>query len=293
MGIDNLKSLLKKYNLRPNFTYGQNFLVDEIILEDIVDAADVSSGNWILEIGPGLGNLTRRLCERGAKVLSVEKDPHFLPLLKAIKKDYPENFKFEIADALEFNYTQAFNDWQLAFSRKDSANSSPLNAISYKVVANIPYYITGKILEMFMTAKFKPEAVVVLAQKEVAERACALVGELNLLGISVQLYGDPKIVRLVPARAFYPEPKVQSAILKIVLHKKPKYEIKDEKKFFTLLRACFAGKRKQLHNTLVNNLKLKKEEVFSVLESLDLDPKTRPQQLSIDEWIMLAKKIFI
>ena len=119
------------------------------------------------------------------------------------------------------------------------------------------------------------------------------MGELNLLGISVQLYGDPKIVRLVPARAFYPEPKVQSAILKIVLHKKPKYEIKDEKKFFTLLRACFAGKRKQLHNTLVNNLKLKKEEVFSVLESLDLDPKTRPQQLSIDEWIMLAKKIFI
>ena len=295
MDIENLKNLLRRNNLKPNFTYGQNFLIDEVVLEDIVDAANVSVEDSVLEIGPGIGNLTRRLCERAGLVLSVEKDPKFFPILRSIKKDYPQNFRFEIADALKFNFQDFFKNLNSPHRQSPPLSLPPQGGEieGYKVVANIPYFITGKILEMLMTAEFKPTSIVVLTQKEVAERVVAKPGDLSLLAISVQLFGEPKIVRTVPARAFFPAPKVDSAILKIDLHEKPRYEIPDEKKFFRILRACFAGKRKQLHNTLVNNLKLEKEKTLQILEGLGIDPKTRPQELEIGEWIALNSKLQI
>src|SRR5882762_2360602 len=130
MDQDQLKNLLRSYGLKPNFTYGQNFLVDDLVLQDIVDAAEVTKDEAVLEIGPGIGNLTKLLCERAGFVLSIEKDPKFFPILKSIKKDYPESFRFEIADALEYNFQDFFKEQGYT---------------SYKVVANIPYYITGKI----------------------------------------------------------------------------------------------------------------------------------------------------
>jgi len=289
MDIEQLKNQLRHYGIKPNFTYGQNFLIDDMVLEDIVDAADVSASDNILEIGPGIGNLTRLLCERALNqspqsgsgtgqagfVLSIEKDPSFHPVLHAIKKDHRDNFRFEIADALEYNFQDFFKE----------------RGSSYKVVANIPYYITGKILEMLMTSKFKPSSITVLAQKEVAERITARPGDMNLLAISVQLFGKPKLIQKVPAKCFYPAPKVDSAILQIELFKKPKYEIGDEKKFFRILRACFSGKRKQLHNTLTNNLKLDKQKALAILQELGIDAKTRPQELTIEEWVKLNDKI--
>jgi len=276
MNAEQLKSLLRNNGIRPNFTYGQNFLIDDIVLQDIVDDAKVSSKDIILEIGPGVGNLTKHLCQKARFVLSIEKDPKFFPILKAIKKEHPDNFRFEIADALEFNFQDFF--------AKEGFKS-------YSVVANIPYYITGKILQMFMTAKFKPESITVLTQKEVAQNICALPGGLSVLAISVQLFGQPELLRVVPAKSFYPAPKVDSAVLRITLDKKLQYELQDEKKFFKILKACFAGKRKQIHNTLTNNLGLDKTYAFEILSELKIKPTSRPQELRIEDWIRLVEKI--
>jgi 16S rRNA (adenine1518-N6/adenine1519-N6)-dimethyltransferase len=276
MKPDQIKNILRHYNLKPNFTYGQNFLVDDIVLQDIADSAELTKDDAVLEIGAGIANLTEKLCERAGFVLSIEKDPKFQPLLQAFKKDHRENFWFEIADALEFNFQDFF---------KEKGYSS------YKVVANIPYYITGKILRMLLLSKFKPESVTVLTQKEVAQNVIALPGNLSILAISVQLYGDPKLVMKVPARSFYPAPKVDSAVLQVRIFDKPKYDLPDEKRFFKILKACFAGKRKQLHNTLVNNLHIPKEDAQKILEDLKINPAARPQELTIENWIALTKMV--
>lgn len=281
MDINKLKSILRNYKLKPNFTYGQNFLVDDLVLQDIVDAAEVSSADKILEIGPGIGNLTRALCDRAGFVLSVEKDPKFLPILKSIKKDFPKNFRFEIADILEYNFQDYFTN-HLALSTNNF----------YKVVANIPYFITGKILKMLMTAARKPASITILTQKEVARNIIAQAGDLSVLAISVQLFGQPKLVQIVPAKSFFPAPKVDSAIVKIDLFSEPKFKIADEKNFFKVVKACFAGKRKQIHNTLVNNLRLDKQRAAKILSELKINPAARPQELSIKQWVELGEKIF-
>jgi 16S rRNA (adenine1518-N6/adenine1519-N6)-dimethyltransferase len=229
-----------------------------------------------LEIGPGIGNLTRKLLERGATVLSIEKDPKFFPVLRAIKKDFPKTFRYDIADALEYDFQKYFTE---------------LGCEKYSVVANIPYYITGKILQMLMSAKFKPELVTVLTQKEVAQNVIAKPGQLSILAISVQIFGQPRIAKIVPAKSFYPAPKVDSAVLQVKIFTEPKYEIGDEKKFFRVIKGCFTGKRKQIHNTLMNNLKLPKEKVEEILAEIKISPQARPQELSIEDWIRLSGKI--
>ena len=276
MTKEQLEQLLRRNGIKPNFTYGQNFLLDDIVLQDMVDDAKVSKQDAVLEIGPGIGNLTEKLCQRAGFVLSLEKDPKFFPILHAVKKNHRDNFWFEITDALKFNFESFFKEH--GFS-------------NYKVVANIPYFITGKILKMLLNAKQKPESITILMQKEVAENVIAGVGDLSILAISVQLYGEAKILYPVKARSFFPPPKVDSAVLHIELFKKPKYDIGDEKHFFRVIKSCFAGKRKQLHNTLVNNLHLQKSESDQILRELKINPASRPQELSIDQWIALAKKI--
>jgi 16S rRNA (adenine1518-N6/adenine1519-N6)-dimethyltransferase len=279
MTIDTLKSLLKHYHLNPNKTYGQNFLMDETILEDMIDEAKVKEGDVVLEIGPGIGNLTERLLARGAKVLSIEKDPQFLNVLKTLAKEHnkkgEENFSYEITDALTYNF------------------SEKLKGKPYKVVANIPYYITGKIIQLFMHAPHKPESLTLLMQKEVAYNTAAKPGDLNKLAISVQLFADPKVVAVVPSHKFFPAPKVDSAVLHIEMREKPKYKIKDEAKLFRILRACFSGKRKQLHNTLTNNLMLDKQLVADTLQKLKIDSAIRPQQLTLEQWLELSDALEI
>jgi 16S rRNA (adenine1518-N6/adenine1519-N6)-dimethyltransferase len=285
MDAENLKKFLKNHGLKPNFTYGQNFLIDDIVLQDIVDAAGVTSDDMILEIGPGVGNLTRLLCERAGFVLSIEKDPIFSPILKSVKKDYPDNFRFEIADALEYDFQNFF------IKITDAGQGLKIKDKGYKVVANIPYYITGKILQMLMTAKFKPASITMLTQKEVAQNISAKAGDLGIMAISVQLFGQPKIVQLVQAKSFYPAPKVDSAVIKIDLFKNPKYVLPDGKRFFKIVKACFAGKRKQIHNTLVNNLHLDKNRVSKILSAIKINPAARPQELTIEQWIKLSERI--
>ncbi len=292
-----VKSLLRKYNLSPNFTYGQNFLTDEEVLEHMVEAAKVSGADVVLEVGPGIGNLTRVLCEKAGFVLSVEKDPKFYPILRSIKKDFKDKFRFEMSDILEFDFVESLRSCSLNEAIETKTDMRPRSVDStgafpsYKVIANIPYYITGKILQLFLTAKNKPSSITVLTQKEVAENVTASAGELSLLAISVQLFGTPKIVEVVPKKSFFPSPKVDSAVLHIEIFDKPVYKILDEKKFFKIVKACFAGKRKQIHNTLVNNLRLEKEAVNKILLDIKIDPSARPQELSIDDWVRLVDKI--
>lgn len=273
MTVEQLKNTLKRFGWKPNKTYGQNFLLDEFILEDMVDFAGVKKSDAVLEVGPGIGNLTERLLKRAQFVLSVEKDPKFLPILKGLAKRF-KNFRYEVADILEFDFQKVLGVAQ-----------------PYRVVANIPYYITGKIVQLFLQAKHKPVSITILIQKEVAQNLTAQAGDLNLLAISVQLYGHPKLVKIVPAHKFFPAPKVDSAIVHISIPLTPPHQVKDEKKLFRILRACFTGKRKQIHNTLVNNLHLEKMYVAQVLAELQIDPAWRPQQLEIPQWLALTEKL--
>lgn len=271
MTIETLKHLLQRNGLSPNKTYGQHFLMDETILEDMIDEAKVTDKDVVVEVGPGIGNLTERLLARGCELLSLEKDPQFLRVLKSLQKQH-DNFEYELVDVLKYNFTES-------------------GLKNYKVVANIPYYITGKIVQLFLNQTNKPKSLTLLMQKEVAQNIIAKPGQLNLPAISVQLYGDAKLVSIVPAYKFYPKPKVDSAVLHIELHQKPKYKLDDEKKFFRILRACFAGKRKQIHNTLTNNLGLDKILVSELLKQVGVESAARPQQLTIEQWIKLVNKI--
>jgi 16S rRNA (adenine1518-N6/adenine1519-N6)-dimethyltransferase len=273
MTIEQLQDLLKKYRLAPSKILGQNFLLDDFILQDIVEAAGIKPGQAVLEIGPGISNLTQHLIKAADFVLSVEKDPRFEPLLSELAKKN-KNFQFVISDILQF-------DFQTALAKYPS----------YSVVANIPYYITGKIIKLFVEAAHKPTSLTVLVQKEVARNITAKAGDLNLLALSVQLEADAKFLLPVPAQKFYPAPKVDSAVIRIDFLEQPRFPEMDRKKLFRVLRACFAGKRKQVHNTLTNNLKLAPEQVAKILKQAGIPPTARPQQIELKDWVALTKII--
>jgi 16S rRNA (adenine1518-N6/adenine1519-N6)-dimethyltransferase len=274
MTIENLKQLLRRYHIKPNKTFGQHFLMDELVLADMVDAAAVSKDELVLEVGFGIGNLTERLSDQAGMVLTIDKDKTFIPILQSLKKTH-KNIRYEIADILRFDFQNAIKAMGYEY---------------YKVVANIPYYITGKIIQLFMQSAFRPKTMTVLMQKEVAKNVVAEPGELNILALSVQLHADAQIIQDVPKEKFYPAPKVDSAVLQLKLLDTPRYTV-DERQFFRVVKACFLGKRKQLHNSLVNNVLLSKEDVGRILEVLQIDPKTRPQELSLKQWVQLSERI--
>jgi 16S rRNA (adenine1518-N6/adenine1519-N6)-dimethyltransferase len=273
MTLETLKKLLNDYGLKPNKTFGQNFLLDEIVLQDMVDVAKVNDKDTVIEVGPGITNLTKFLLDKAGQVVAIEKDDQFISLLNSLKKKN-KHFSYIKDDVLLVDLEELTKDFS-----------------DYKVVANIPYYVTGKIIQKFLAAKNKPQSMTMLMQKEVAQNLTAKPGNLNLLAISVQLHGEAKLVEVVPARSFFPAPKVDSAVVHIELYKKPKYKVEDEKFFYKVLKACFMGKRKQIHNTLTNNLGLDKKNVEDILQQCGIQPTTRPQQLSISQWLDLVALI--
>ncbi len=279
--MEDIKSFLKKYGFQPNHLLGQNFLLNELTLEKIVEAAELKPNEEVIEIGSGIGNLTKLLADKAGLVLAVEKDERYFPILKDILGDSLQshtktpksksNVHLVFADVMRFNFQEIVKP-------------------GYKVVANIPYYITGKIVEMLLAAQNRPSRIVLLMQKEVAERIIAPAGELSILAISVQLFADAKVISVVPKEDFYPTPKVDSAILVLDLLPAPRYNV-DEKKFFKIIKAAFAGKRKQIHNTLKNNLKMSAEAAEEVLKKSKIDIKARPQELSLQEWFQLYQNL--
>ncbi|OGE76994.1 MAG: ribosomal RNA small subunit methyltransferase A [Candidatus Doudnabacteria bacterium RIFCSPHIGHO2_02_FULL_48_21] len=286
MDIDQLKSELSRFGIKPKKTLGQNFLVSEEILSEIVAAAELTPDDTVLEIGPGLGVLTSALGERAGLVLAVEKDKKIYSVLRKLFKN-KKNVKIINEDALFMDFSVILNsiqdpDWIPDQVRNDKH-------LDYKVVANIPYYITGKLLQNFLTSDHKPSLMVLLLQKEVAERIVAKPGNMSILSISAQLYCDPDVVTIVGKENFYPPPQVDSAVVRLRILDKPRLAV-EEKKFFQLVKIGFAGKRKQLQNNLSNGYQ-KGRDYKTMLEELGINPLARAQDLSLEDWARLYKAL--
>ena len=265
----NAAALLKRHGLRAHKGLGQNFLQDPLALEKIVDVAEIQPTDTVLEIGPGLGSLTRYLASSAKAVVAVELDPNLLQPLKAILSPYP-NARLIHGDILKLSLKNLITE-------KD-----------YLVVANIPYYITSAVIRHLLENEPKPRRIVLTVQKEVAQRICAAPGDMSLLALSVQVYGRPHIAAHIPADAFFPAPKVDSAVLIVDIHIYPliKPELLD--RFFKLIKAGFSQKRKTLRNSLSSGLRISPADAAALLTRANIDPRRRAETLSIEEWENLS-----
>jgi len=248
---------------------GQNFLHSKKILQDIVGAGNIAPGETVLEIGPGTGSLTETLLATDAKVIAVEKDDRLIPILEQKFQNAIKNGKLTLVhgDILEYDISQL-----------------KLNSGSYKLIANPPYYITGALLRKFLETNSQPSCVVLLIQKEVAERIMARDGKESLLSVSVKAYGSPRYIATVKAGNFSPTPKVDSAIIAITDISKKRFAGFSEEKFFTVLKAGFAHKRKRLAGNLKNVI----ANGEKILEELNIEKNSRPENLSLEMWFALA-----
>lgn len=263
------KQLLTHYQIEPKKSLGQNFLFDENVLARIVAAAEIQPLEPVLEIGPGLGSLTRVLAQTAASVTAVELDQRFIPILQT-ELAYFDNVRLIHGDILTQNLDALF-------------------AGPYKVVANVPYYITGAILRHLLSAQNKPTIVVMTVQKEVAERVTAVPPHMSLLAVSTQLYGDAELITTLKAGAFWPRPDVDSAVLRLTLYSDPLLPLAEEEKFFALVKAGFSQKRKQLKNNL-QQLGYNQAEVTAVLQAAGVDGRRRAETLTIHEWLAIHQQ---
>ena len=266
------EALLRRYHLHAHKGLGQNFLQDPMALEAIVTAAEIQAKDTVLEIGPGLGSLTRYLAVSAREVIAVELDEKLIPPLKAVLSPY-QNVQVIHGDILKL---------------------SPLDLIAendYLVVANIPYYITSAVIRHLLESESKPRRIVLTIQKEVAGRICARPGDMSLLALSVQVYGSPRIAAYIPAEAFFPAPKVDSAVLVVDIYPTPLIKQELLGVFFKLVKAGFSQKRKTLRNSLSSGLHISPNQAAELLTRLEIDPQRRAETLSIDEWERLAETI--
>lgn len=243
-------------------SFGQNWLRDDFVLGRIVESAEINKSDTILEVGPGLGTLTGHLLATGAKVLAVEADRDLIPNLQH-KFSARSNFSLVLDDILKFDF---------------STIQSP-----YKVVANIPYYLTSNLIRTLLELPNKPQSMVLLVQKEVAERIVAKPGRMSVLAFSVQYYAKPEFIMEVKKELFEPIPKVDSAVVKIECYPKPVFEA-DTKKLFRLVKAGFGEKRKTLRNSLSGGLNITKPDCVELLAKASISPQARAQELSLSDW---------
>lgn len=262
--------ILKTFGLRMSKKLGQNFLIDEQVVEGIVKAADIGHGDTVLEIGPGIGTLTQGLAESGCQVVAVELDNRLIDILGKTLEGY-DNVRVVHGDILKIDI------------------SREIMAEKYKVVANLPYYITTPIIMGLLEQRLPIERLVTMVQKEVAERMIAKPGgkDYGALSVAVQYYTQPEILFVVPPKAFIPAPAVESAIIRCIVRNEPPVDIKDEKRFFRVVKAAFAQRRK----TLANNLKgagIPADKVQLILETANIDGSRRGETLSLDEFAAIA-----
>jgi len=267
---ESIPALLKRYGLKPQKGLGQNFLSDPGSLNKVIRAADIQPEDTVLEIGPGLGSLTHLIAQAASRVIAVELDSHLVGALEDILQPYP-HVELIQANILEVNLNQLF--------------SEP----GYLVVANIPYYITSALLRQLLEAQHPPARLVLTVQKEVAERICAQAGDLSLLALSVQVYGEPEIVDTIPAGAFYPAPKVDSAVVRVDIFPEPLIPREFLDMFFSLIKAGFSQKRKTITNAISAGMRWDKTETTELLARSHIDPKRRAQTLSMEEWKRLVE----
>jgi 16S rRNA (adenine1518-N6/adenine1519-N6)-dimethyltransferase len=270
-----IPGLLRRHGLRPNKRLGQNFLVDPVHLQRVVSVAGVQPEDAVLEVGAGLGSLTRLLAEAARKVVGVELDQRLIPALQEVLAPYP-NVEVVQGDILTLHP-------QVWLSRLETDQER-----GFVVVANIPYYITSALIRHLLESEPPPKRLTLTLQKEVAERICAEPGDLSLLALSVQVYGQPTIEAHIPAGAFYPVPKVDSSVVLIQLFDSPRIPQDLLPDFFQLAKAGFSQKRKTLRNALSGGMHWPASEAEDRLQAAGIDPMRRAETLSLEEWGQLT-----
>lgn len=268
-----IKNLLQDNQIRPIKRLGQNFLISRTVLHKIIQVADIQKSDVILEIGAGIGTLTKELARKAKHIVAIEKDKRMITVLKETLKNF-SNVKIIQADILKL---------------ENGSIVKLLNCSNYKVVANLPYYITSPIIKKFLESENPPSQMVLMIQKEVAQRIIAKPPRMNLLAVSVQFYSKPKIISYVSKKCFWPEPKVDSAILQIAPLINADKRLINADLFFKIAKAGFSHPRKQLINNLSKKLELEKEKVKDWLFENNIEPSQRAQTLSLKDWTNLAK----
>ena len=251
---------------KPKKSLGQNFLVDSRVAKKIISAADISSDDTVLEIGPGRGALTRHLAETCKRLVAIELDSELASELQARFSNNP-GVEIIHGDARDVSLDQFINAGE-----------------RYKLLANLPYYAANRIVRRFLTAERKPSILVFMVQREVARTMAAQPGDMGLLSVMIQLYGSVKVAFTVPPRAFRPAPKITSAVVRIDVYDQPALDLISDEDFFDLVIAGFSAPRKQIKNSLRNGLKVTSEIAGVMLEAAGIDPKRRPETLSVAEW---------
>ena len=267
-------AILNKYGLRANKKLGQNFLINESIIYDIVKKANVTKEDVVIEIGPGLGSLTKELINNAIKVIAIELDPNMIDILKS-RFGIFDNFEVIYGDVLKIDLEELIKGYD-----------------SVKVVANLPYYITTPIIMKLLEDKLKIKSITVMVQKEVGERICATHKdkEYGAITVSVQYYSVPQIIIDVPKENFLPAPEVDSCVIRLDMREKPLVSLKDEKLFFRLVKGSFTQRRKTINNSLTCSGK-SKEEIIAALNKLGIDSKLRAENLSIQQYADIANTL--
>ena len=275
--MSSITDTLKKNNFRFNKQFGQNFITDQNLLRAIVDDAKITKDDVVVEIGPGAGTLTKEIAKKAKEVYSFEIDNNLAPILNETLQDCP-------------NSTVIFKDFQKV---DDEQLIQLLNNREYKVVANLPYYITTPIIMKFIESAYPPKSITVMVQKEVAERlkSNAVTSEIGAISLSIALYGDVEMTRVVSRKMFMPEPNVDSAVIRIDMQNK--YDNIDKKPVKKLIKAAFNMRRKTFLNNISNAFNISKDTIKEVLKELNIDENIRGEAVSIDNYIAIAKKLGI
>lgn len=271
--------ILKKYNISANKSLGQNFLIDDNVIQNIVESANITKEDLVIEIGPGLGTLTARLLEKAKKVIAIELDNRMIKIL---------NDRFSLYEKFEL-----INEDVLKVDLRTLISKNKAEKI--KVVANLPYYITTPIIMKLLENKLEIESITVMVQKEVAKRLTAKPGDKlsGAITYSVNYYCEPEEVIIVPNLSFIPEPEVESEVIKLNLREKPPVEVENEELFFKLIKASFMQRRKTLINGITNSGLMGKEECKELLRKVGLDEKVRGENLNMQDFANLANEIKI
>lgn len=274
----NTNEILSKYNIRLTKTLGQNFLTDANIIRKITDAGELSKEDLVIEVGPGIGALTVSLAEKAGKVVAIEIDKKLIPVLEETTSQF-KNVVLVNADALKADISQLISDWKG----------------NIKVISNLPYYVTTPIVMMFLEGDYPIERMVLMVQKEVAQRMVAQpkTKDYSALSVGVQAAGLPKILFNVSRNCFIPKPEVDSTVLRIILTDEYRKKIRDYKVFHECVKAAFAQRRKTLINSMSGaaNLAIDKEAIKDIILSLNLKEQTRGEELSVEQFISLSNLI--
>jgi len=277
-----IKDLLKKHGARAEKKLGQHFILSKKTLARMIEAAEIKKNDTIIEIGPGLGTLTQELAESGAKIIAIEKDPLMLEVLRETLKDF-KSIKIIAGDARKFSI---FNFSRLAGSRTAGQFSN------YKIIANLPYNVATFLIHQWLELKNPPKTMILMIQKEVAQRIAANPPRMNLLAASVQFYADVKIIDYVKKSSFWPQPKVDSAIIKIIPKRIDVFPaIANKTAYFRIAKAGFSQPRKQLAGNLAKKLNVPKEKIISALKKIGAPELSRAENLSVEQWISLVPKL--